>query len=87
MTTPRAVRNYQSFYGINTIRGLVSRWAPEHENPTDSYSDYIATRIGIDENQPIDFREYLFSILKSMARFESGREWSDSQVLAGIEMS
>lgn len=40
--------------GINTIEGVVSRWAPSNENNTAAYVKSVAGRLGIPANQPID---------------------------------
>lgn len=48
--------NLQSYgkQGINTLSGVISKWAPPNENDTASYIKDAATRLGIDPNQPID---------------------------------
>jgi len=40
--------------GINTIRGVVSKWAPPSENDTESYIKFVANKAGIDPDKPID---------------------------------
>ena len=39
--------------GINTIEGVISRWAPSSENNTAAYVSSVAKRLGIDPKQPI----------------------------------
>jgi hypothetical protein len=40
--------------GINTLEGIISRWAPPSENDTPAYIKSAAQRLGIDPKQPID---------------------------------
>lgn len=40
--------------GINTIEGVINRWAPSSENNTSSYVKSVSQRLGIPANQPID---------------------------------
>jgi hypothetical protein len=40
--------------GINTLSGVINRWAPPIENDTQSYIKDVAHRLGLDPNQPID---------------------------------
>jgi hypothetical protein len=40
--------------GINTLEGVISRWAPPSENDTGAYISDAAKRLGIDPKQKID---------------------------------
>lgn len=40
--------------GINTIEGVINRWAPSNENNTAAYVSSVAKRLGIDPKQQID---------------------------------
>ena len=41
--------------GINTLSGIISRWAPPSENDTQAYIKDVSQRLGIkDPNQPLD---------------------------------
>lgn len=40
--------------GINTVAGVISKWAPPNENNTQAYITDVAKRIGIKPDQPID---------------------------------
>jgi hypothetical protein len=66
--------NYQSLYGINTVRGLISRYAPAHENPTDAYIVSVAKASGVGVDQAINVtdRDTLFDLTKAIINFEIG---------------
>ena len=63
---------YQNKYGLNTVRGIVSRWAPQSENDTAGYISSVAGRMGINPDQPItpDQRQ---ALIGAMGQFENGR--------------
>jgi hypothetical protein len=48
--------NLQSYgkQGIDTLSGVIRKWAPPNENNTDAYIKAAAARLGIDPNQKID---------------------------------
>jgi hypothetical protein len=45
---------YGTKHKINTLRGVISRYAPASENDTEGYIKFIAQRTGLDPNQEID---------------------------------
>ena len=47
-------RNYYQKHGLNTIRGIVSRWAPPQDNNnTEAYIRNVSKRTGIGPEEPI----------------------------------
>ena len=40
--------------GINTISGIIGRWAPPSENDTPAYIKAVSQRLGISADQPLD---------------------------------
>ena len=45
---------YGTKHKINTLRGVISRYAPPSENDTEAYIKYVAQKTGLDPNQEID---------------------------------
>lgn len=68
--------NLQSYgkQGINTLAGVISKWAPPSENDTQSYIKDAASRLGISPNQKIDLSNPLVrqSIATAIALRENG---------------
>lgn len=69
--------------GYNTIRKIVTRWAPPAENPTQTYIKYVAIRMahlgyaeeGVDmRDVRLDMRnpEVIMDLMMYMTAFESG---------------
>ncbi len=48
---------YGTKHGINTLRGVISRWAPASENDTKSYVDTVSKRLSLDPDQKIDLTD------------------------------
>ena len=48
---------YRIRYGLDTIRGMISRWAPPSENHTETYIRAVADAVGIPDGQPLDTRD------------------------------
>ena len=69
----RLIENYHSKRGIDTISGVISRFAPSEENPTDSYIDFVSGATGIPRDQSIDLAdpEVRGEVLKAMVAFET----------------
>ena len=69
----RLLRNYISGWGgtrkpCRNIHDIVSRWAPESENNTRAYIDFVCKHTQIDAFQTIDFsdRKALIAIVDAM---------------------
>ena len=48
-------RTYYHKYRLYTIRGIISRWAPESENYTSAYIENVCRLSGIDPDEPLGF--------------------------------
>lgn len=65
---------YETQHGLNTVRGIVNRWAPPNvdNNSTGPYTQFVASNLGVDPDQPLtpDLRPRLAEV---MAHYEAGR--------------
>ena len=48
------LKAYGTKHKINTLRGVISRWAPSSENDTDSYLNFVSQKTGIKPDEEID---------------------------------
>jgi len=91
----RLLINYQDDYGLRTIRGIISRWAPASENNTEAYIKRVAERTGFDADQPLDLHqhEYLKPLVIAIIWHENaqqpytGEQIDKALVLAGVEIT
>lgn len=81
----RILSNYHKNYGLDTIRKMIGRWAPENENDTDAYVKAVSDYAGIPADDPINIndREQKIRIVAGMSKVENGREAEMSDVIAG----
>lgn len=84
----KILRNYQINYKLNTIRQMISRWAPENENDTANYISFVSERSGIPADDPIrtNNREMMIRIVAAMSRVENGIDADMSDVIDGWEL-
>ena len=74
--------------GRNTIEKIISRWAPESENgsETEAYIREVSKRMGIDRNAQISMANpaQAASLISAMAKQESGWTLTDRQLWGGV---
>jgi len=86
---------YQDRYKINTIDGIIKRWAPPIENNTQEYINAVSrlTRFGAHDTLDLHRYEAMQPILEAIIRHENGRgplgtinTWYDRQTIdAGLQ--
>lgn len=65
----KILTNYQARYGINTIRGIISRWS---ETDQAAYIDNVSRWTGLGPDQPINIRDWLGALAAAITRQENG---------------
>jgi hypothetical protein len=80
----RVIRTYGRKYGIKTIEGLVSRWAPATENATKTYVDFVERYVGISKDTIIQLDDPLTvqDLVKAIIHFENGEQPYSGGVIA-----
>lgn len=79
--------NYQRKHNLETIQDIIYRWAPPHENATDSYADTVASHVGVDVLAKVDVLnpQIMLPMVKSMIAVENGKQpYTDDQILEGL---
>lgn len=68
------LRNYQRKHGLNTITGIINRWAPTSENNTQAYIDSVAkaTDTAPDQFVHTDDSRFMMKLLQAIIRHENG---------------
>lgn len=84
----KVLRTYINNYNCDTIRKIISRWAPKSENHTENYIKVVSERSGIPENDTVyaDNREMMVRIVAAMSYVENGREAEMADVIRGWEL-
>lgn len=82
---------YQDFHDLNTIRGIIDRWAPPSENDTDAYATFVAEHVGwgIDTHVNLHtMEEVLKGIVIAIIAYEnSGFAYPDTTIDAGLKLA
>lgn len=75
---------YATQYGLNTIQGIISRWAPPNENNTPAYVASVAQAVGTDANTPIDVTNpgTMALLIKAVIQHENGMQPYDDATIA-----
>lgn len=85
----KLLQNYQTLYGLNTPRKIISRYAPPNENQTQAYIQSVALQLGIQPDSTADLTHdgTLMVFIKAIIRFENGvQPYSNETILKGIEL-
>lgn len=86
----RIITTYYEKHGLNTVRGIVDRWAPPMENDTRAYIAHVSDRCGVGADQVIDPRAWLImsALVCSIILHENGQQpYSDDVVRNGVTMA
>lgn len=70
----RVLIRYFDAYDLNTIAGIIERWAPPVENDTAAYITQVCKATGFDADQPLNLHqfEHMEPIVQAIIRHENG---------------
>lgn len=79
---------YRIRYGLDTMRTMISRWAPPSENDTAAYVDAVCRRTGLAPDRPIDTRDRatMVPLAAAISRVENGTDAVAEEVEAGWKL-
>lgn len=68
------LRTYHKKHRLDTVEGLIRRWAPPVENDTDSYAEFVAGRLGVSVDETIDVLQWdtMRKLVESIITAENG---------------
>ena len=80
---------YRQRYGLDTLRGMIWRYAPPEENHTAIYIDLVAERTGIDPDERLDTRsrKTMVPIVAAISKVENGVGPSWREVNRGFDLT
>lgn len=84
----RTLLAYQDKHGLNTVEGIIGRWAPPRENNTKAYARAVADAIGFETTTPLDLKDarVLQSLTRAIIAHENGRQpYAEYVIRAGVE--
>ena len=80
---------YRVRYGLNTLREMISRYAPPSENHTGLYIDMVCNMTGIEPDEVINTRsrKTMVPIVAAMSRVENGYAANRDEVEQGFDLT
>ena len=84
----KLLNNYQRNYGLDTIRKMISRWAPSNENHTEAYVKAVSDRSGVPAagRTTTTNHDVMVPIVAAMSFVENGVEANIADVEAGWKL-
>jgi hypothetical protein len=91
----RVLLTYQNAHGLNTVRGIIGRYAPPNENDTGGYVRFVCnelTRAFGREVRPDDAIEVdevstALPLVRAIIRKETGLIYTDAKILEGLRLA
>lgn len=73
----RVLINYYKLHSLDTIAGIITRWAPHADNnPTQAYINFVARRISKAEGESLDMGavDTITDLAEAIIAFENGQQ-------------
>lgn len=77
----RLLRNYDRKYGLNTIQGIIYRWAPPTENDTKAYIRSMEKQTGLARMMILSQQDYPL-LVAAMIKHENGQQPYEMALIA-----
>jgi hypothetical protein len=86
----RIVHTYRRRYGLDTVAGIIGRWAPPKENDTESYIAQVAKALGVAADQRLDLsrEDVMADLVEAIVQHENGQQpYSREMILKGVRLA
>jgi len=86
----KVLQTYRDKHNLNTVEGIISRWAPPVENDTSSYIDHVSSLLNVEPDETIDVKNptIMRALIKSIIKHENGvQPYTDEQIDSGLVLS
>lgn len=88
------LHRYESAYGINTLRGMIGRWAPPNENNTANYIAHMERHVGVSADARLNLNDptLMAKIIQAKGYMENGagpmqRTFTPQVIARGVQMA
>ncbi len=83
----RTLITYQDVHGLNTVEGIINRWAPPSENQTMHYIDAVERKVGKGEINVHEF-DTMNNLVRAIIHHENGSQpYTNAQITAGLVLA
>ena len=81
----RVLDSYSQRHGLNTVGGIIARYAPSTENNTAAYASAVASVLGVGVNDAIDVQARKSDLVRAIIKHENGiQPYSLATIEGGI---
>lgn len=83
------LRRYIRRYHLNTIRLIISRWAPSNENATESYIKSVSTQMNLDADCELKYEDSvtMCKLVDAMILVECGQRVDMDKINKGYSLA
>jgi len=80
------LRTHFSREGGDTVRSLITSWAPPQYNPTAAYIAAVSSALGVEPDTPLSYdRPNVEKLLRAIFHFENGVAIDEAMLKAGLD--
>ncbi len=84
----KLLNNYQTRYGLNTIREIITRWAPPIENITEAYIANVSRIVEVAPDDQISVKNNIRPLVNAIITHENGyNPYTSEQLRKGISLA
>ena len=76
----KILKTYNDKYNLNTIEGIINRWAPPIENDTEAYINFVSSKVGKNGSEVLNEEDYIF-LVQAIIHMENGEQSYSSEVV------
>jgi len=83
----KLLQTYQTKHKLNTVEGIINRWAPSVENNSEAYVAQVSKALGVNPNETVNLKDSdtLFKLVKAIIKHENGTmPYDDNTILNGV---
>jgi hypothetical protein len=73
--------------GLDTVRKIITVYAPPSENNTDGYIKFVSDRLNVEPDQTLTFEKHGLDFGKAIVRMEHSQTYPDAQMLKAYNAS
>lgn len=76
---------YNRRYGLNTVKEIISRFAPTSENDTTAYMNHVAKLLNVrpDDRIPVCNERVMYTLITAIIQHENGQQPYSEEVIKG----
>jgi len=83
----KTLNTYKAKHKLDTIDGIINRWAPDDENDTESYIQSVERSTGFNRDETIEVKDYP-ALIKAIIKHENGQmPYDESTILEGVKLA